>query len=285
MSVSPNTVPGDRYLGGLLMFLFRTIRANLSLTVLLPLASVLIAYLAALQMPVVYTAQGSIRLGRVDGAESISLVGAVSRINSLSFKQRVVRKMSFPAAEGARPAQLVFASLTARQEIADAVSVSVRAITAQQAREIVAVAVGLLNEDQRKTWEPLEADIKEQLATYDATISSLRETGDSLAAITKEDTRKASGDPASVMLRSVWLSDLVSRNEQRLVTARSERHALSTRLGSWRTYPTALLDEPFVSPGFAVARPLTIAIFAGAVVFLVFLIRAMLRQPKAVQPD
>ena len=180
MSASPSTVPGDQYLIGLFTFLCRTIRANLFLTVLLPLASMTIAYVAALQvMPIVYAAQASIRIGRVDGAEAISLTGAVSRINSLSFKQRVVQGMNFPAAEGARPAQLIFGSLTAKQETAvDMVSVSVQATTAQQARDIVAVAVALLNEEQRKIQEPLETNIKEQVATYDATISSLLETSD-----------------------------------------------------------------------------------------------------------
>jgi hypothetical protein len=286
MSASPSTVPGDQYLLGLFMFLCRTIRANLFLTVLLPLASITIAYIAAQRMPIVYTAQASIRIGRVDGADAISLVGAVSRINSLSFKQRVVQGMNFPAAEGPRPAQLIFGSLTARQETAaDTVSVSVQATTAQQARDIMAVAVALLNEEQRKIQEPLETDIKQQLATYDATISSLLETRESLAVLTKEDTKAASGDPVLVSLRRVWLSDLVSRNEQRLAAARSERHVLSARLGGWRTYPTALLDELFVSSGFAHARPATIAIIAGAVVFLIFLFRAMLREPKAVRPD
>jgi hypothetical protein len=285
MRVSPNMVPGDQYLSGLSMFLFRTIRANLALTVFLPLASVLIAYVAALQMPIVHTAQGSIRIGRVDGAETISPMGMVSRINSPAFKQRVVQWMNFPSTEGARPARLIFSSLVARQETPEAVGVSVQAITAQQAHDVVAVAVNLLNEEQGKTREPLEADIKEQIATHDATIARLLETRETLSALTKEESKEASGDPASAMLRRVWLSDLVSRNEQRLVTTRAERHALSAKLGAWRTYPTALLDEPFVSAGFAFARPLTIATFAGAVVFLVFLIHAMLRQPKAVPPD
>jgi hypothetical protein len=285
MRGSPSMVPGDHYLSGLSMFLFRTIRTNLLLTVLLPLASMLIAYVAALQMPTVYTGQGSIRIGRVDGVDAISLMGMVSRINSLAFKQRVIQGMNVPAAEGTRRARLIFASLAARQETTDAVAVSVQATTAQQARDVLGVAVNLLNEEQRKTRELLEADIKEQLATYDAAIASLLETREALAALTKEDSKEASGDPASAMLRRVWLSDLVSRNEQRLVTARTERHALSARLGAWRTYPTALVDEPFVSSGFAFARPLTIAIFTGAVVFLVFLLHAMLREPKAVRSD
>jgi hypothetical protein len=286
MSASPSSVPGDQYLLGLFMFLCRTIRANLFLIVLLPLASMAIAYVAAQRLPIVYTAQASIRIGKVDGGEAISLMGAVSRINSVSFKQRVVQGMNFPAAEGAQPAQLIFGTLTAKQETAaDTVSVSVQATTARQAREIVGVAVGLLNDEQRKIWEPLETDIKEQVASYDATIAGLLETRDSLSALTREDSKATSGDSESVMLRRVWLSDLVSRNEQRLAVARSERHVLSARLGAWRTYPTALPDEPYISSGFAIARPLTIAIFAGVVVFLVFFAREMLRESKVVRSD
>ena len=282
MSIPPRMVPGDHYLSGLSMFLWRTIRTNRFLTVLLPLAAALIAYVAALQMPTVYTAQGSMRIGRVDGTEVIGVMGAVARINSLAFKRRVIQGMNFPAAESPRPAQLIFASLTARQETADSISVSVQATTAQQARDAVAVVVGLLNEDERKIREPLETDIKEQLTTNDTTIAVLLETKDSLAALAKEDPKGASDDPQSAALRRVWLSDLVSRNEQQLAAARSERHALSARLGAWRTYPTALLDELYISPGFALARPVTVAIIAGVVVFLVFLLRAMLREPKVV---
>ena len=64
MSVSPSTVPGDQYLGGLFMFLYRAIREHLFLTVLLPLVAMAVAYVAALQLPTVYTAQGSIRIGK-----------------------------------------------------------------------------------------------------------------------------------------------------------------------------------------------------------------------------
>jgi hypothetical protein len=285
MSVSPSKVPGDQYLGGLFMFFGRAIRKHLLLMTLLPLIVMAVTYLAALQLPIVYTAQGSIRIGRVDGAEAMSPIGAVSRINSLSFKQRVIQAMTFPAGDGNRPAQLIFGNLTARQETAGTVAVSVRATTAQQARDALAAAVNLLNEEQRRTLGPLETDIKEQLAASDTTIASLLETRDLLSSLAKEDAKGAHSDPAFAALLRVWLSDLVSRNEQRLVAAKAERRALSARLGAWKTYPTAVLDEPFVSPGFALARPITIAMFAGGVVFLILLLGALLRESKAVRPD
>lgn len=284
MSVSPSNVPGDQYLGGLFMYLWRTIREHLFLTVLLPLVAMAIAYVAALQLPTVYTAQGSIRIGKVDGVEAVSPTGAVSRMNSLSFKQRVVQATN-SAGDANRPAQLILGNLIARQETADTVAVSVRAATARQARDAIAAAVNLLNEEQRRTLGPLEADIKEQLAASDTTIASLVQTRDSLLALAREDSRGASGDPAFATLLRVWLSDLASRNEQRLAAAKAEQRALSARLGAWRNYPTALLDEPYTSPGFALVRPITIAILAGAAVFLISLLGVMFRGSKAVRPD
>ena len=243
MSVSPNAVPGDQYLGGLFMFLCRAIREHLFLTVLLPLVAAAIAYVAVLQLPPVYTAQGNVRIGRVDGTEAMSFTGAVSRLNSPSFKQRVIEAMGLPPVASDRPAQLIFESLAAKQETADTLAVSVRATGAQQARDAVATAVSLLDEEQRKIREPLEADIKEQLATNDATITGLLETRELLSALMKENPQGASIDPTSPVLRRVWLADLISRNEQRLTAAKAERHALSAKLGVWRTYPTRLLDD------------------------------------------
>jgi CHASE3 domain sensor protein len=282
MNVSRGNVPGDQYLGGLFMYLCRTIRQHLFLTVLLPLLAMAIAYVAALQLPTIYTAQGSIRIGKVDGVQAVSPAGAVSRMNSLSFKQRVAEAMNSAGGRN-QPVQFFPGNLTARQETADTVAVSVRAASPRQARDAIAAAVNLVNEEQRRTLGPLEAEIKEQLAASDTTIASLAQTRESLLALAREDSKGASGDPAFAAMLRVWLSDLVSRNEERLAAAKAEQRALSARLGEWRTYPTTLLDEPYTSPGFAVARPVTIAIVAGTVAFLVLLVVAMLRTPKVLR--
>jgi hypothetical protein len=284
MSVSPNAVPGDQYLGGLFMFLCRAIREHLFLTVLLPLVAAAIAYVAVLQLPPVYTAQGNVRIGRVDGTEAASITGAVSRVNSLSFKNHLIDAMGLRPVAGDRAAQMIFQSLAAKQEAADTLAVTVRATGAQQARDAAATAVRLLDEEQRKLREPLEADIKEQLAINDATITGLLETKDTLAALVKENPQGASVDPTALVLRSVWLADLVSRNEQRLAAAKAERHVLKAKLGVGKTYPTTLLDDVFVSSGVAL-RPVAMALLAGGAVFVVFLLGVVLRGPKAVHAD
>ena len=153
MSVSPNAVPGDQYLGGLFMFLYRAIREHLFLTVLLPLVAAAIAYFAVLQLPPVYTAQGNVRIGRVDGTEAVSITGAVSRVNSLSFKHHLIEAMGLHPVGGDRAAQMIFQSLAAKQEAADTLAVTVRATGAQQARDAAATAVRLLDEEQRKVRE------------------------------------------------------------------------------------------------------------------------------------
>ncbi|UPK02108.1 hypothetical protein [Bradyrhizobium sp. 170] len=282
MSGPTATVPGDQYLGGLFMFLYRAIREHLLLTILLPLVAMTIAYLAAQQLPAVYTAQGNVRIGRVDGTETVSVTGVVSRLNSPSFKHRVIEAMGLHPVASDRTARLIFQSLAAKQETADTLAVTVRATDVQQARAAAATVVRLLDEEQRKIREPLEADIKEQLATIDATITGLLETRDSLSALIKENAQGASIDPTSLVMRRVWLADLISRNEQRLTAAKAERHALSAKLGAWKTYPTTLLDDVFVLPGFAL-RPATMALLAGGAMFMIVLLGVVLRGSKAVR--
>lgn len=278
MITPPGMVSGDKYLRGLFTFLCRTMRRHLLLLILLPLVAMAVAYLAAPQLPPVYSAQGSIRIGRVDGTEAP--VGAVSRINSSPFKQSLVQAMNLSLPDNSRSAQLIFSSLTARQETADSVAVTVRATTAQQAREALIAVVGLLNEQKQKIRGPLEADLKEQLATYDTTIAGLLATRESLSVLAKDDPKEVAADPTAAALSRMWLLDLLSRNDQRLSQARAERRALSIRLGAWNTYPAALVDDAFVSTGSAVARPVAIAIFAGGVVFLMVLTGILFRESK-----
>ncbi|MGY2905019.1 hypothetical protein [Bradyrhizobium sp. URHC0002] len=282
MSGPPATVPGDQYLVGLYMFFYRAIREHLLLTIVLPLVAMASAYLATRQLPAVYTAQGNVRIGRVDGTETVSVMGVVSRLNSPSFKHRVIEAMGLPPVASDRTAHLIFQSLAAKQETADTLAVTVRATDAQQARAAVASVVRLLDDEQRKITEPLEADIKAQLATIDATITGLLETRDSLSALIKENAEGVSIDPTSLVMRRVWLADLISRNEQRLTAAKAERHALSAKLGAWKTYPTTLLDNVFVLPGFAL-RPATMALLAGGAMFMIVFLGVVLRGSKAVR--
>jgi len=276
MRESSGAVPGDQYLGGLLMFMYQTIRTNLLLTIVLPLIAMAMAYMVAMQLPSVSAAQGTVRIGRVDGAETVSLPGVVSRINSLPFKRRLIQALQLPSNSAA--ARLVAGSLSAKQEASEIMNVSARAPVAQQAADAVRATVSLLDEDQRGIRDTFEANIKEQLATNDATIAGLLENQDSLTALTKESSKSATDEPTSAALQKVWLADLVSRNQQRLAAAKAERNALVARLGTWRTYPTALTDDVFVSSTPVFLKPVVIALLVGCVAFAVLFISALFRR-------
>ena len=187
------------------MFLCRSIRQHWLLTVLLPLLAMTVAYLAALQLPPVYVAQGSVRLGRVDGGEAVSLAGAVTRINSPSFKQRVVRSMNLSGAESARAAALTFASLVAKQETPDTVAVAF--VRPPPASESDGSVVSLPKRSSRDDGA-LMADIKQQLAAGDANIVSplqARRVVGPCEEEPKTSCRTGIGNAAVA-----WLSDLVS---------------------------------------------------------------------------
>jgi hypothetical protein len=281
MSAERAPISADRYVGGLLLFFYQTVRRHLVLVILLPVAAAVLAFAIARQLPPTYGAQASIRLGRIDGGELMSPQGAVTWIISSTFKQRVVQAMNLPVGGSDGAAQLIAGSLTARPETADTVAVTVRAPTVQQVRQALDVAVQLLNEEQDRIRQPLMADINEQLANIDANIVSLSEIRDSLSAAAKVIPAEVqSTDPASGRLRTVWLLDLVSRNQQMLTSAKVERRAVEARLRPWKTYPTTLQDGAFLSANVVSASPARIAIVAGLAMLLACILYALIREPR-----
>jgi hypothetical protein len=282
MSAEQSLISGDRYLGGLLVFLLQAVRKYLLLVILLPLVVMASAFFIARHLAPVYGVQAGIRIGRVDGAESLSPQAAASRINSLAFKQRVLQSMNIPSGDG-QLGRLVSAGLAARQETSDVVAVGARGSTTQQVRQVLDITVQLLNEEQQRVGGPLLADIKEQLATSDANIASLLQARESLTTLTKS-LEVPTGDAAAASFRAVWLLDLVSRSELRLDAARAERRALASRLGSWRTYPSALVDGAFVTPVNVAPRAMAIAVVAGMLTLLICILFVLMRQPKNTGP-
>src|SRR5258708_19343980 len=103
-------VSGDRYLSGLFMILYQAIRTHLFLIVSATLAVMAIAYFAAQQLPVVYSAQASVRLGRLAGAEIVTAQAAVARMQSQTFKRNILNSINLPL-ESRQSALLIFSSL------------------------------------------------------------------------------------------------------------------------------------------------------------------------------
>lgn len=272
-------ISGDHYLGGLLLFFYRTIRRHLLLLVLPTVVVAALAFVVARQLPEVYSAQVSLRIGQVDGAATMNVQDTVLRINSPSFKRHVLQSMNFPADDD-RSAQLVLTSLTARPETANTVAVFVRATTEQDVRRALDVTVRLLNEEQEKIRGPLIADVNQQLATSDANIARLLQAKDSASALMKATFDAPAPDSAAAISQRIWLLDLVSRNEQQLANAQTDRRTLAMRLSPLRTFPTALVDVDSVAPALVSLRPKTAMIVGGALTFLACLLYALALRPK-----
>lgn len=273
-------ISAERYLGGMLLFLYRAVRRHLFLMILLPAAAAATAFIVAKQLPPVYSVQANVRTGRIDTAELMSPSSAAARINSATFKQRVLSVMNAPA--GDRSAGLISGSLAARADASDMLIVSVRAATGQEARQALDATVQLLNEEQDKIREPLAADINEQLATIDANIANLTKIQNTLTGLTSTVSETQAGDPASAAFRMLWLLDLTSRNEQSLGGAKAERRAVVLRLSSSRTYPTEVVDGAFVQPAQVSPRPAMFAVLAAIAALLACIVYALMRGSKIV---
>jgi hypothetical protein len=282
MPVSPATVPAGEYIGGLGAFLYRVIREHVLLLTALPLVAMAIAYFAAQRIPPVYTAQGSVLIGRLEGMDIPA--GAPSRINSLPFKQHLLRTLG-PLSGGGKAGQLIFSSLAAKQETADTVAVTVRAVTEQQARDALTAVVSLLNEQQQKAKAALEADVGVRVAAQDQMIAGLVASKESLSAVGREDAKDATVDPAPAALRKIWLMDMSLRNDEQLNKAMAERRALLARIGGPDTHPAALLDDVYLSTASTLGSPVMVAILSGGAVFSLLLLAMLLRGPKVARPD
>lgn len=272
-------VSSVKYLGGMAGFVGRAVRVRLILIVPAVLAVLLVVFLVDRMRPVVYAATGSVQLGRVDGAELMSLEASSLHMNSKSFRRRVLKGMNLTGRDG-RAGELIFDSLNARPQTTGTLLLVVRAPTEEQGRQALETAVSQLNEDQKRIRAPFLSELNSQLAVVDANIDSLRKIREALAnpgSLSSE----TSADAASVALRRVWLLDLLAKNEERLTAAMRERLALGTRLGLTKTYP-AMLDDDAIVTQYS-PRPARNAMFAGAIVLLVLLLYAMVRPPASVR--
>lgn len=286
MSEERTLISGHQYLGGLLIFLYRAVRNRLPLMIVVTLLVTVSAYFAAPQPALIYGAQASIQIGRVAGADAMGLQAAVARVNARSFKRQVLQSMNLPAVENDRASRLFFEGLTAKSEASGTLTVNILGASEQQARQALDVVVRLLNQDQEKVSEPMLADINAQIAERDANIVSLTKAREALLALTKASTTDAKPEgQADDDLRSVLVLDLLSRNENMLLTARAERRELASRLGSWNTYPTAIVDDVLVSSSPGSPRPSRIALLAGGFTFAGFLLYALMRARKVVRPN
>ncbi|MCK1722604.1 hypothetical protein [Bradyrhizobium sp. 141] len=269
----------DPYLGGLLLLFVQAVRKRWLLLFGMTAATMVPAFLVASRLPPAYEAQAIVRGGRLDGAESMNLQALVSQVNSSPFKQRVTQSVGFPDKAGRSP-RLISSSLVARPEGAEAMLISVRAADAQDVQHALAIIVRLLNEDREGIRASFFADINAQLAAIDANVSDLLQTRERAETLVKTMSESNSSDSDASALRAVWLLNLIQRNGERLAALRAERLALVARLGSWRTYPAALIDGAFVTPRQVSPRPIAAMFVVGGLTLLAGVLYALMRQSR-----
>ena len=271
MSEDSGAISGDLYLGGLLTFFFWTIRRHLLLVIVLPLTVMAVIFFATRQLTPVYSAQLSVRIGKVDGAEVQSAQAVGVLINSEAFKTRVLHAMNLPPDDPS--ADVIFDSLTTRPETADLMTISVNAGSGERLRQALETTARLMKEEQEKNQQPFISNIQAQLSAVDANISRLEAIQRSLLGLAKSSVTgtasdSQSNDPSSRTLEAVLLSDLISRNGQALFDAQARRGTLAERMSSWKTYPMIAVDDVYVSPRPVYPRPARMAVIAGLVALL-----------------
>lgn len=277
MNDTSASISSVAYVGGMLAFLGRSVRVRLLLIVLGTLITMLAVFLVDRMRTPVYLAEGTIRLGRIDGADIMPMPATAVHMNSMPFERRVAE-----AVGSAKDGGDAFNGFTVRPETPELASISVSGPSEQRVTEALQAIVRTLNTDQEKLRSPVLAELKTQMAMIDANIASLTKVRETLGS-TDTITPSASGDAASLALLRVWLLDLLSRNEEKLAAANNERRALATRIGPSKTYPATLNDDASirqVSP-----RPARNAILAGAIALLALLLYAMMSGPKLARPS
>lgn len=269
----------DPYLSGLLLFFVQSVRKRWLLLVGMTVATMVPAFLVASRLPPAYEAQAIVRGGRLDGGESMNMQTLVSQVNSPPFKQRLAQSMGFPGKAGRSP-QLISSSLVARPEGADAMLISLRAADPHDVQNALATTARLLNEDREEIRASFVAQMNAQLAAIDATVSELLQERERAQALIKSQSESNSSDSDASALRAVWLLNLMQHNGERLAALRAERLALTARLGLWRTYPAALIDGAFVTPGQVSPRPFAAMFVVGGLTLLVGVLYALVRQSR-----
>ena len=271
-----DAVSVDRYLGGLLMFVYRAGRRYLVLMLVSACVVGAIVQAFAAGAAPVYGGRALVQLGAVSGTTLVNPAIVIAGFDTPSFRQRVLKAMASDGVGEPRSARLISESLIARPESSDVIAVSIRAADDQRVRRAVDAVVDVLNQKQEKKREQLVALIKMRVAALDTYLANLMKIQESFSV----QAKAFQSDPAP--LTAILLLDLMSRNEEQQASARASRAALQERLGPQQTYPTRLVDDDF--PIFRVVGPAQswrTTLFAVALTLLGFMLFALVTSRKA----
>jgi hypothetical protein len=280
MSEERTLISGTQYLGGLFIFFYRALRNRLPVIIVVTLIVTVIAYFATPQPAQIYGAQASVQIGQVAGAEVMSVQTAVARVNAPAFKRQILQLMNLPAKDD-RAARVIFDGLGARNDTPDTIVVNARAFNEQQARQALELVVGRLNTEQDRARDPTIADIQAQIAEIDTNIANLSKIQTVIWPLIKVPAVGTGSEVETADPRSAQLLDLLSRNEQALTAARAARRGLVSQLSTWKTFPTAIVEDGVLVSSTALSpRPSRIAFLAGGFTFVGFLLYALVSRRR-----
>jgi hypothetical protein len=270
----------DGYLGGLLMFLYRSSRRYLLFMVLSALAVGAIVYFFVPRGVPVYGGKALIRLGAVDGTTLMKAKTVIASMNTLAFREQLARSASRADAKSAEP---IADSLTMRSDGGDLITIDVRLLDEQQVRQTIDTVVRLLNEKEEKLREPLLAGLNGQAAILDDYIASLSRIQDRLVSLANRPVVDATppGDVNSPSVPAAQLMDLAARNALEQRKAKSERLELQQRLGPAKTYRAEIVDDVRLSLLTGPARPWRTSALAAVITLVGFLIFALMPSRRA----
>ena len=275
MALQQDPVSADRYVDGLLVFVYRAIRRQLLLMLISAFAVGAIAYALAGRVTPVYGGKALIQLGEVNGVALTKAETVIAGFDAFLFRQRVVEAMKSAGVSDPRSIQLVSQSLAARPGTSDVINVSVRAADEKQVRQAIDAVILVLNQKQEQRRTQLVAAIKTQVDALDAYLANLTKIQESLSA----QARTASADPTP--LGALLLLEMTARNDEQQASARASKLALQERLGPELTYPTRLVDDDFqISPVAGLGHSWRTAVLAATITLLGFMLFAMVTGRK-----
>ncbi len=268
-----------RYFGGLFAFFYRAIRPRLLLAIAAALVAMIIAYVLTPRPVSIYGAKASVRLGRLAGSEIMSTNATVALVNSLSFKQRLLQSINLPEKDD-RAVRVISDSLRAVLDTSDTIVIEVSALEEQQARDAIGAVVPLLNDEQDRMRQPVLNDINAQIAETKEDISEIKQIQQNIRALIGTPSPAASSSDVGKGADQAQLFDTLSRNEQSLVNLRASLRDLISRATPEKTYKAAVVGDIVVSPAPLSPRSSRVAILAGLLTFVGFLLYGLLRQPQ-----
>lgn len=268
MSQNSDSIAGDRYLRGLLAFLYGAIRRNVSLMAVTILVVMVIAYLVTPRPVELFRGEEVVRLGRVAGAEVLTSQSVAGLLSTALFHKNVLRMLAIKSNDGT--ARLISDSLVAHPEASDVVTIGVAQPDEQRVRKSLEAVFQLLNDEEGRVRQSKIDEIKAHLALIDTEIANFSAIQDAIWAEIKAPPANNASVSAGGNGRNLF--DTLSKNETALSQSRESRLALVAQLSNSQTYPTAIVGDVSVTSTALSPRPTMVALLAGGFTFLAFLL-------------